>query len=69
MTQTAQHTEPVTGLVPAPRRPLDPEPAPAAEPRTPVGELRRAFAVLRGLRTLRPVAARPQPGYGEVDGQ
>ncbi|GAB2738529.1 hypothetical protein [Kitasatospora kifunensis] len=31
--------------------------------------LRRGLAIVRGLHSLRSVPARPQPGYGESDGQ
>ncbi|QKW20987.1 hypothetical protein HUT16_19725 [Kitasatospora sp. NA04385] len=74
MPQATQHIEPGTGLIPAPR--TAPDDAPGG-PRPAVGTgredwaaaLRHGVAVLRGLRSLRPVAARPQRGYGEVDGQ
>jgi len=77
MPQATQHTGPGTGLIPAPRTAPDGAPGAArpegraADPR-PEGwtsALRHGVAVLRGLRSLRPVAARPQRGYGEVDGQ
>ncbi|MDH6136301.1 hypothetical protein P3T37_005721 [Kitasatospora sp. MAA4] len=32
-------------------------------------EARRAFAIVRGLRSLATVPARPQASYGECDGQ
>ncbi|MGW4803861.1 hypothetical protein [Kitasatospora sp. NPDC004272] len=77
MPQATQRTEPGTGLIPAPRTAPDgapggPRPAGrSADPR-PEGwtaALRHGVAVLRGLGSLRPVDARPQRGYGEVDGQ
>ncbi|MFD8483390.1 hypothetical protein [Kitasatospora sp. NPDC059673] len=73
MPQATQHIEPGTGLIPAPR--TSPDGAAAdARPDAPQPERRRAafargFAVVRSIRSLRPVAAKePQP-YGEVDGQ
>ncbi|MFD9123748.1 hypothetical protein [Kitasatospora sp. NPDC059571] len=73
MTQTAPRSAaPATaaGLVPGQRTPADPTPLRAVPP---AGGLfataRRAFEVARGLRSLRPVTARPQEPYGEVDGQ
>ncbi|MFE1316410.1 hypothetical protein [Kitasatospora phosalacinea] len=74
MPQATQHTEPGTGLIPAPRTAPDGAPGsprPAADPRDEGwgAALLRGVAVVRGLRSLRPVAARPQRGYGEVDGQ
>ncbi|MEV7180430.1 hypothetical protein [Kitasatospora sp. NPDC093679] len=71
MTKTARSTAPATRLIPGQRPPAEsPFVPPAAGPGTgPVSALRRAFAVARGLRTLRPVPARAQESYGEVDGQ
>ncbi|MFI1519000.1 hypothetical protein [Kitasatospora cineracea] len=74
MPQATQHIEPGTGLIPAPRTAPDGVPGAArpaaAPPREGWGSaLRRGIAVARGLRSLRPVAAGPQRGYGEVDGQ
>ncbi|MEV6209185.1 hypothetical protein [Kitasatospora sp. NPDC051914] len=71
MTQTARSTAPATGLIPGQRPPAEPPVVPAAaEPETGLGAaLRRGFAVARGLRSLRPVPARTQEPYGEVDGQ
>ncbi|GAA1986254.1 hypothetical protein [Kitasatospora viridis] len=71
-------TQPSTAdaVIPAPR--TRPVPAPAAPvlraepaPAQPTGwaAVRRGLAVVRGLRSLATVPARPQPGYGEVDGQ
>ncbi|MDH6128987.1 hypothetical protein [Kitasatospora sp. GP82] len=69
MTQTAQTTRPVTGLVPSQRTSV----TTSATARPASGGLveaaRRAFVVARGLRSLRPVPARPQEPYGESDGQ
>ncbi|MDH6122054.1 hypothetical protein [Kitasatospora sp. GAS204B] len=31
--------------------------------------VRRSLAIIRGLRSMATVPARPQPGYGESDGQ
>ncbi|WP_035845414.1 hypothetical protein [Kitasatospora azatica] len=42
--------------------PLEPQPRGWAA-------VRRGLAIVRGLRTLGSVPARPQAGYGEVDGQ
>ncbi|MDH6144937.1 MULTISPECIES: hypothetical protein [Kitasatospora] len=60
---------PAQRTAPAPR-PAAPTTAPAA-PAQPTGwaAVRRGLAVIRGLRSLATVPARPQPGYGEVDGQ
>ncbi|BAJ30068.1 MULTISPECIES: hypothetical protein [Kitasatospora] len=74
MPQATQRTEPGTGLIPAPRTAPDGAPAgPRRHPAAPADgwgrALLRGVSVARGLRSLRPVAARPQPGYGEVDGQ
>ncbi|MDH6578763.1 hypothetical protein [Kitasatospora sp. MAP5-34] len=71
MTQTAPTTRPVTGLIPNPRATSDGLPATsyAPEPETFAAVARRAFAVARGLRSLRPVPARAQQPYGESDGQ
>ncbi|MCX4747460.1 hypothetical protein OG455_18365 [Kitasatospora sp. NBC_01287] len=46
-------------------------PRPGVEAGQPTGwtAVRRGFAVIRGLRSLATVPARPQPGYGESDGQ
>ncbi|MFB7666586.1 hypothetical protein ACFC1R_21985 [Kitasatospora sp. NPDC056138] len=71
MTQTAQTTRPGTGLVPEQRTPTRPT-VPDAGTTTGGGladAARCAFAVARGLRSLRPVPARPQEPYGESDGQ
>ncbi|PBC78400.1 hypothetical protein BX265_3167 [Streptomyces sp. TLI_235] len=71
MTKTARSTAPATGLIPGQRPPVEPpvEPAADAPPAGGLAALRRAFAVARGLCTLRPVPARVQEPYGEVDGQ
>ncbi|GAA2740105.1 MULTISPECIES: hypothetical protein [Kitasatospora] len=70
MTQTAQKIESVTGLVPGPRRPEEPVTVgPRSDAPGFADSARHAFALLRGLRSLRPVPARPQRPYGEVDGQ
>ncbi|GGQ89992.1 hypothetical protein [Kitasatospora griseola] len=71
MSQATQHTR--TGLIPAPRTAPDGS-APVARAVEPRPErwgavLARCSAVARGLRSLRPVAAKEQPSYGEVDGQ
>lgn len=72
MPQATQQIEPGTGLIPAPR--TAPDDAPGLPGAQPAQEgwgptLARGFAVLRGLRSLRPVEARRQEPYGEVDGQ
>jgi hypothetical protein len=68
---TAEGT--ATAAVPAQRTaPTPSAAAPATDrPAQPTGlaAVRRALAVIRGLRSLATVPARPQPGYGEVDGQ
>jgi hypothetical protein len=73
MTKTAPGTAaPATaaGLVPGQRTPADPSAAPAAASAPGLlAAVRRAFEVARGLPRLRPVTARPQEPYGEVDGQ
>ncbi|MFF4345147.1 hypothetical protein ACFY00_35170 [Kitasatospora sp. NPDC001540] len=74
MPQATQHIEPGTGLIPAPRTAPDGAPGSSRPATAPRGEgwgatLLRGVAVVRGLRSLRPVEARPQRGYGEVDGQ
>ncbi|MEV4560413.1 hypothetical protein AB0K51_25915 [Kitasatospora sp. NPDC049285] len=72
MPQATQHTEPATGLIPTPRTALDDAPpawAGTTRPKSLGAVLQRGFSVARGVFSLRPVAARPQPGYGEVDGQ
>ncbi|GLW73195.1 hypothetical protein Kpho02_54940 [Kitasatospora phosalacinea] len=74
MPQATQHIEPGTGLIPAPRTAPDgapgaPRPAAAPQDAGWGAALLRGVAVVRGLRSLRPVEARPQRGYGEVDGQ
>ncbi|GAA2249149.1 MULTISPECIES: hypothetical protein [Kitasatospora] len=66
MTQTTRTTRPGTGPIPEQHRP-------AAAVRPPLGSgladtARRAFAIARGLRSLRPVPARAQEPYGESDG-
>ncbi|GAA2138971.1 hypothetical protein GCM10009760_20650 [Kitasatospora kazusensis] len=72
MTQSARSTRPVTGLIPN-QRALSPAGLPAVSsvprPESFADAARRAFAVARGLRSLRPVPARPQQPYGESDGQ
>ncbi|MEV4615167.1 hypothetical protein AB0K43_21635 [Kitasatospora sp. NPDC049258] len=67
MTQTVQPDRTATGLLPAQRGAH--HPAPGHPEVTVRGHLGRAFAVVRGLRALRPVPARPQEPYGESDGQ
>jgi len=69
MTQTAQSTRSAAGI-PGQRTAAE-TPAPAAaQPATGLAAtVRRAFAVARGLRSLRPVPARAQEPYGESDGQ
>ncbi|WP_405012106.1 hypothetical protein [Kitasatospora sp. NBC_01539] len=71
MTQTARTAPPATGFIPGQRPPTEPPSAGSGAVRADgVGAtLRRAFAVARGLRGLRPVAARSPEPYGEVDGQ
>ncbi|KJK58525.1 hypothetical protein [Saccharothrix sp. ST-888] len=71
MTQTAQTIRPGTGLVPEQRTPARPAvPGAGTAPGRGLADAaRRAFAVARGLRSLRPVPARPQEPYGESDGQ
>ncbi|RAJ38521.1 hypothetical protein K353_04072 [Kitasatospora sp. SolWspMP-SS2h] len=74
MPQATQRTEPGTGLIPVPRTAPDGAPGAARPTAAPPREgwgaaLLRGIAVARSLRSLRPVAARPQRGYGEVDGQ
>ncbi|WP_033219295.1 hypothetical protein [Kitasatospora phosalacinea] len=74
MPQATQQTEPGTGLIPVPRTapdgvPGDPRPAAERGSEGWATALRHGVAVVRGLRALRPVPARPQRGYGEVDGQ
>lgn len=70
MTQTANTTRPVTGLIPAQRGEAAlPAHLPTPKPESFATVVRRAFAVARGLRSLRPVPARAQEPYGESDGQ
>jgi hypothetical protein len=72
MTKTAPGTAaPATaaGLVPGQRTPAGPPSTPAAPAPGLLASVRRAFEVVRGLPRLRPVTARPQEPYGEVDGQ
>lgn len=79
MTQTARTTAPATGTVPGQRTPAGPAAAesavaaagsavPAVGDTGAVATLRRALAVARGLRGLRPVPAPAPRPYGEVDG-
>ncbi|WP_371498511.1 hypothetical protein OG871_20975 [Kitasatospora sp. NBC_00374] len=68
MTRTVQPGRSAVGLVPAQRAGAghgEGRPA-AASPR---GHLSRAYAVVRGLRSMRPVPAVAQEPYGESDGQ
>ncbi|MFJ1708678.1 hypothetical protein [Kitasatospora sp. NPDC088346] len=68
MTRTVQPGRGTVGLVPAQRPAPGPGAGrPAAVP--PRGHLSRAYAVLRGLRSMRPVPAVAQEPYGESDGQ
>ncbi|MFJ5926941.1 hypothetical protein ACIQF6_30555 [Kitasatospora sp. NPDC092948] len=73
MPQATQHTEAGTGLIPSPRTSPDGvvSAARVGEPRPERwgAVLARGFAVARGLRSLRPVPAKEQQSYGEVDGQ
>ncbi|MFI9270273.1 hypothetical protein ACIGXM_06125 [Kitasatospora sp. NPDC052896] len=73
--QSARPTD--AGAVPAPRAGSTPTTNAcsttgyATAPEQPTGwtAVRRTLAIVRGLRTLGDVPARPQPGYGEADGQ
>ncbi|MGK4582373.1 hypothetical protein [Kitasatospora sp. HPMI-4] len=71
MTQTTRTTRPGTGLIPGQRGTAA---GVATTARPVLGDgladtLRRAFAIARGLRSLRPVPVRAQEPYGESDGQ
>ncbi|GAA0679014.1 hypothetical protein GCM10010193_35670 [Kitasatospora atroaurantiaca] len=69
MTQTAQSTRSAAGI-PGQRTPAEAPVPTVAPPATGLAAtVRRAFAVVRGLRSLRPVPARAQEPYGESDGQ
>ncbi|RKE20534.1 hypothetical protein [Streptomyces sp. TLI_171] len=73
MPQPTQHVEAGTGLIPSPRTAPDENPgALAAQAAGSAGwgaAVARGLGVIRGLRSLRPVEARRQEAYGEVDGQ
>ncbi|WP_329566368.1 hypothetical protein [Kitasatospora sp. NBC_01266] len=78
MTQptTAQHAacQAAAGTLPAQRaagKPSGPgrRVTTAPEQLTGWAALRRNLAIIRGLRSMATVPARPQPGYGESDGQ
>ncbi|MGF1430065.1 hypothetical protein [Kitasatospora sp. LaBMicrA B282] len=53
------------------QRTTRPQPAATAAGEQPTGwaAVRRGLAIARGLRSMATVPARPQPGYGESDGQ
>ncbi|WP_035798921.1 hypothetical protein [Kitasatospora mediocidica] len=57
--------------IPAQRSALRPAPVarPADDRLSWAAEVRRGFAIVRGLRSLATVPARPQASYGECDGQ
>lgn len=71
MTQLSSTGAPTaTGVIPAQRGTARPASAPTGgAPLGWAGEARRAFAIVRGLRSMRTVPARPQASYGESDGQ
>jgi hypothetical protein len=69
MTQQPGTTADGTATIPAQRARAAHEPAQTPVQPTGWAALRRGLAVLRGARSLASVPARPQPGYGEVDGQ
>ncbi|MDH6112167.1 hypothetical protein P3T36_006807 [Kitasatospora sp. MAP12-15] len=71
MTQPTSTSAPTAaGVIPAQRRIARSATAPTGgAPLGWAGEARRAFAIVRGLRSMRTVPARPQASYGESDGQ